>query len=541
MASCSPEREQTSERTRLVPRLVALNIAGMLLVSVVYRIWRLGHMPGVNGDEAWYGVWAVGLLRDGTAPWFTPTGNLLNPFFSGIQVLLHSLFPPSLLLLRLPAVISGLAALLVNFALCRRVFDQRTAVGSTLILAVLPVNIAYSRFGWDASQTLLATLPVMYCALGALDARRPSRWMSCSALALGASLIVHPTNIFISVLPCVIGVMVWRRQLRGAMRGKGAAALAGVVVSLVCVCSWVVLSRSEGVFDRLSHPGKLIQLAVSCVHLFSGVTTYRYTIGSCGPSASGAWPGLEVISCNLVTLAMGVTVCWYVLVAARSRQEPRGLGLAVSLMVAMLVFFLVAGPEAAGPHWERYVLWLIAPTVLLTSRAVDLLIERSGHRCVLPLLLLGWVVLAGFYLNYFDFLRRTGGLSHRTFRTGEVDPKQAALEHVLRTADEGGEVWVVCSEWWSYWPVKYLAHGRQGVRVEDYEDARTHAGLLGAMASGRVWFLEFSDGPGEARVRQSLSSAGLGASELKVLDYGGKAVLSVIHPKATVEVPDGLR
>jgi len=514
----------------------------MLLLGVIYRVWRLGHMPGVNGDEAWYGVWAVGLLRDGTAPLFTPTGNLLNPFFSGIQILLHSLFPPSVLLLRLPAAISGLTALLVNFALCRRVFDLRTAVASTLVLAVLPINIAYSRFGWDASQSLLATLLVMYCALGAVGARRPGRWIGCSVLALGASLIVHPTNIFISVLPCVIGAMVWREQLRGVVRRKGAVVgLVGFVIGLVCVCGWAAPSRFEEALDRLGDPGRLVQLAINCAHLFSGVTTYRYIVGSCGPHRSGTWPGPEAISCGLVVLAMCVIVCWYLLVAVRSRQEPHGLGLAASLIVSLLVFFLVAGPEAAAPHWERYVLWLIAPTVLLTSRAIDWLIERSRGRCVLPLLLLSWVVLAGFYLNYFNFLRRTGGLSHRTFRTGEVDPKQAALEHILRTAGEGQEAWVVCSEWWSYWPVKYLAQSRQGVRVEDYEEARARPELLGAMASGRVWFLEFSGGPGEARVRRALSLAGLEAPELKILDYGGKAVLSVFHPEAAVKVPDDVR
>ena len=92
----------------------------------------------------------------------TPTGNWLNPFFFAPLVALHALAEPSFELLRITPFASGLLALVVNFFLCRRAFDLRTATISTVVLAVLPINIAYSRFAWDASQSLLFTLPVVY-------------------------------------------------------------------------------------------------------------------------------------------------------------------------------------------------------------------------------------------------------------------------------------------------------------------------------------------------------------------------------------------
>ncbi len=94
----------------------------------------------------------------------TPTGNWLNPFFFAPLVALHALVEPSFELLRITPFASGLLALVVNFFLCRRAFDLRTATISTVALAVLPINIAYSRFAWDASQSLLFTLPVVYVA-----------------------------------------------------------------------------------------------------------------------------------------------------------------------------------------------------------------------------------------------------------------------------------------------------------------------------------------------------------------------------------------
>ena len=119
--------------------------------------------------------------------------------------------------LRSVALVSGLAALAINWLLCRRVFDSRTAAVSTVALAVLPINIAYSRFAWDASQSLAATLPVIYCALGAVRyADRFGRWIAASMLALAIAVWVHPTNVFAGA---AIVVAVPRRTARQSKNG----------------------------------------------------------------------------------------------------------------------------------------------------------------------------------------------------------------------------------------------------------------------------------------------------------------------------------
>ena len=128
----------------------------MLVVAVWFRCHDLGSMPGINGDEAWYGVQAEMVLHGEPISWHTPTGNLLNPLFFGPQLLLHACFEPSFALLRTTALLSGLLALVVNYWLCRDVFGCRAALISTTILAVLPIDIVYSRLAWDACQSLLS-------------------------------------------------------------------------------------------------------------------------------------------------------------------------------------------------------------------------------------------------------------------------------------------------------------------------------------------------------------------------------------------------
>ncbi len=170
---------ERSERRFALRWLIWANVVALLAVAIFFRAWRLDHVPGINGDEAWMGVqaqrWIDGQLETLT----TPTGNVLNVFHFGPQVVLHTFCKPSIGLLRLPVLISGLMALLVNYLLCSYTFGRRPAVWSSVALAVLPINIAYCRFAWDASQTVLFSLPVIYFSLLAVQRRQqPIRWLA---------------------------------------------------------------------------------------------------------------------------------------------------------------------------------------------------------------------------------------------------------------------------------------------------------------------------------------------------------------------------
>src|SRR5690606_24064451 len=163
----------------------------------------------------------------GQPAWKTPTRNPINIFFLGPQVLLHWDAEPSFWRLRLSAVLSGLAALVVNYWLCRRAFGWQAAIVSTVILAVLPINIAYSRFSWDPAQSLLATAVVVYLAAmataGAWEARgaadpaavdqRMRNHLLLGAAALAIAILVHPTNLFLAPLLVMPLLVRWHREL----------------------------------------------------------------------------------------------------------------------------------------------------------------------------------------------------------------------------------------------------------------------------------------------------------------------------------------
>ena len=244
LASC-PSLTETAVRRRFdwLRLLLVVNVLAILAVAIALRGWRLGNIPGLNGDEAWSGVQAMRLIGGQSISLRTPTGNPVNPFYLGPLALLHLFLTPSITVLRIPALVSGLAVLAVNFFLCRRVFGSTVAGVSTLLLAVLPLNIAYSRFAWDASQTVLATTLVLYLGLQLVPRGDGSRRSLLPPLLVYAAAVwIHPTNVFAGWLLFVPIAQSYRSELReglarlrtGRWAGRGgllvALSLAGLVL-----------------------------------------------------------------------------------------------------------------------------------------------------------------------------------------------------------------------------------------------------------------------------------------------------------------------
>ncbi|HEY0072501.1 MAG TPA: hypothetical protein VGB77_00240, partial [Abditibacteriaceae bacterium] len=225
----------------------------LLAVSLWFRVWKLGSVPGLNGDEAWFGNEMLYALRGEPFLWRTPHGNPLNPFWCLPLWALHTVFQPSFVLLRSLAVVSGCLALLVNFWLCKATYDKTTAWISTVLLAVLPVNIAYSRFATDPAQTLLVTLPLIYLPLWALrEPHRARRLLGWCFVCVPIALWVHTTNAFgLMWLALVLVYPAWGRlktklssQRRALPRGQSAksriAAIGTLSLAFLLVLLWAL-------------------------------------------------------------------------------------------------------------------------------------------------------------------------------------------------------------------------------------------------------------------------------------------------------------
>ena len=332
----------TSEDTQPErPGALCLGVTALLLgYSLWLRVVDLGRVPGINGDEAWYGVQMQRVLA-GQWVWRTPPGNPLNPFFSGIVLPLEAAFGPSYWVLRAPASLAGLLCVGVAWWLMRRARDADSAWLLALGLAVLPTNLVYARFGWDAAQVTLAALPLCYFV-----------WQGRFGAALVAGIVavwVHPTGVFLAPL---VGVC-WLVQLLSAEERRARRylwlALAAVMgLAGLALLLWLVpATRSvqlDTVAARLGNVGEWGLFALHLAELFSGTTVYKYLVGP--------QPWQSVAAHDAVAWFVGLAAALGLWRLWRTGQRG-GFRFVGGTAMALVVFYLFMGLRGVQPGTER--------------------------------------------------------------------------------------------------------------------------------------------------------------------------------------------
>jgi hypothetical protein len=432
--------------------LGALIIAGLLV-----RVVALDRLPGINGDEAWYGV-NVHLLLDGEPVFLrTGVGNVLSPLHSGFLVPLEAVAGPAFVLLRVPSVVWGTLALLLVFPLLARCIGTSAAVISASWLAVSPAAVSQARFGWDPSATLLLSLLVTGLAL-------QGRWLAVLAFMVG--LIVHPTNVFLAPLAAtawIPGAVEWYRDLSARAR-RWLLAITLTLSPFVAVPAFFLARRIahagflpsiEMVVERLTSPALWYATATGIVSLLAGVTSATAIAGP--PPAVLRIAAMGVIAVALAGAAYGH---WH------ARHHPaasstRWFGPAVATCI--LLFHVVAGPRALQPGVERYAMFVLVPLTVWCTWGLQLT-RRGTYLAGTAATTLAAVLMLGYFIP----LATRGGDGHSAFRTGDVEPKQAAFDFIRQHGRSASVIVILAEDWWLYWPLRYLA----------VEDRRIHVDIL---------------------------------------------------------------
>jgi hypothetical protein len=521
-------------RPNISRAVVLALVIPLLATACFFRVWHLDNIPGFNGDEAYYGFMSLAILSGEHHTWTTPNGNLFNPFFFGPCILLHSFLPPSILIMRGIAAACGLSALLVNYVLCRRVFGWGTAIASTLLLAVLPENIAQSRFGWDPSQSVLVDAIVVYLSLLVVtDARRSVKWAVWTVAAFAASLLIHPTNGF--VFPILLFAFIWRWRDRLSWVYP-ARPFTPLKLALYTACVLVIFSLSGPAQTKLGGGGRWAPetmrafLPQAYADLFSGVTVYHYIPGSFLPSNT---PAGVIILWTAASCAVFAAVLVFFL-RRRPAAVPDGI-LFVGWAASVALFFAIAGAKAFSPGNERYGLCLIVPGVLVVCRSAIL---ATASRPVLRFaaaaagVLTCCALLGGFYVYYFRFIQITGGNSEPSFTTAAIDPKLAAWDSIQSRSAGTGAYFIVSSQYWNFEPLLYLSRTDKRAKIvlpDQLADRTFLSKLMGPIQAGRVWSVEFHDSDESAHVLSLLASIRANYSRREIDDYGGRPDLDVIR------------
>jgi hypothetical protein len=367
---------------------------------------------------------------------------------------------------------------------------------------------------------------VIYFALMVVHRpQRPIRWLLACVAAFGAAILVHPTNVFLA--PVLAMALCFGR--RDAVRRWLIRSTSPVRVWMLCCFGALglltaVLSRHWllNLTGRVPTPADAGIFLRDLARLFSGTTVYRFISGSV---TSEAIDWTDVAS----WCVLGIAIYGFAkLLKSGGRAEDRCL--AVAAVLTLIGFYLVAGPRALAPHFERYGICLVAPLGAVLSRGVFWWISSSSTRRVATFTAaaIATSLLAGFYVQYFQHFETTGGSSHRAFQTASVEPKLQAWKIIEEHTPPGEPLCIVTEEWWNCWPLRYLAEARPSTSVCAWSELSPQ--LRDSIRRGEqaVWLVEFSGSPSHLAARHWLTSHHKASKEFTVEDYAGKPVISII-------------
>lgn len=415
----------------------------LVLGAVAIRFYRLGDLPGLIGDEAWYGVQAQRLTSGTGSDLRTPTGNVPGLFQLGTTILLHQIGEPSALLLRLPAVLSSITALALAYAIGRRFFGSVAGMAALIIMACLPAAMAYARLGWDPSHAAMFILAAVYATL---DRRR-----LLAGLLFAMALANHPAAVFVApFLVFAYGGATFRHARRRTtlVHTGGFVLLLALAISLSTLLSPSATSYLAPAqsLARLIDPAQWVSFGGGYVRLLSGDTTSIFLagrgLGTAGPLAH------TVIAFILAALAITGAV------SLVSRPNPLEAAICLGWCTSALLLFIVAGPWALRAGLERFAM----PLLPLTAVVIAVLVQRLTTRVVAQgvLAATGLAGLASVGLTLFQPL--ASGESRRAGAVwiGFPSLNGKALDAIDQVAPPG-KVSVVAEDWWIYWPLAYAA------------------------------------------------------------------------------------
>lgn len=431
---------------RSIPTLLLVAVA---LAALALRLAFLDTLPGVSGDEAWYGLWVLRCVHESVCALRTPGGSLVNPFHVVLVAIFQMLIGiPSVMALRLPSVVAGLGFIAAAYGLFRAAIGRNAALILALLVATLPVDIAYSRFGVGTAEMGLAAILVLAMALS-------GRWL-LSVLALAASLLVHPDGVFL--LPILL--MLRLRETadeRPVPRGNL------LLTSIFFLCAAAGTAIGIDLRDELSlglpNPpfgtGYALAAMAGIVRFFSGA--------SIAASLSGGDPGWGAEAVTGAVLVLAVLVLARRIRADTDSKETATL---FGVLLSLLAYGLVGGPSALASGSERFAMVLVAPVLLVVALALNRADEARPHAAVTAAALLGLIWMASFFAADMLVMLQTGGREADAATAGYTDPKQQAA--VLLAVGSAGRRGLVAGESSGITePLRYFAYRTPALRIVD--------------------------------------------------------------------------
>lgn len=430
-------------------------LAVIVAVAAVPRLHLLGIWPGVSCDVCKVGVLAYRFCTYGEISW-NPNIGYIGPVQTLVGAAMRSLFGTSVLSTRAPVAIMALLAVLMAWAVVRRVLGPPAAVATAAVAAAYPWLIMASRYALEPMWLVLPNAVMLWMLVRYVQHGRTGALVAVGGLA-GLGLTLHPAQVV--ALPGVAVAVLWAwisRRVRVTPLKVIPAAAAFVIMAGPVLPYHLnsLLGRQEVAAKKLQigwqHPADYFAPALE---IATGRQLYRYFGSDPGPATAGQ-RGLEAILV-LGLVAGGVTL-W-------RRGGLAGRVLVVYFLVGVAVGFVFCSGmnrlQILG-H-SRYLICLALLLPMLWAAGLVGLIDQGRLRWIR---LVGAVGLAGalavlpWQLGRYYFGGRTrsaGGLAchHQAY---EGDPKELAAWYIRHNRLEPERTVILAQDYDMYYPLRYF-------------------------------------------------------------------------------------
>lgn len=391
---------------RTIRWLFLINLILIIFAALWLRIFSLESIPLHNCDESIIGIQGLRLIRGGSFSWTTTSGNLIDPFLVALQAPFQAAMGPSLLALRIPAVMAGVGSVVLLGFLLRKQMGTRVSFSAALLLATTPIAILFSRHALEYGQT-----PVVG-VFAAWTSWRGRPWLSLIVLLCG--MLVHPTNVFL--IPIFLPLLLTRWLPEDRPKIVRRLISVGVILAIVLVPFILWAGRNPNVADH-SHESRNPLL------LLRNLGRFLYARVGAESSPTGRFDILVAICAGVIVIPGTI------LAIRRSAWERVALIAGVSLGLA--AFDVKAGAEVLAGAGYRYGAVFLIPSVLVLSVLIDEIAEAIPR---IPswgiLLAFGWIGLGTVWVGHFRAYMADGADSITRFRS--QDGFQVALKFIER-------------------------------------------------------------------------------------------------------------
>ena len=260
---------------------IKIILVAIVVIGFILRFTMLGSIPaGLTSDEADTGYDAYSILITGRDQWGIPFpltsfkgfGDNRSPLYTYLAVPAIKFFDLSSFAVRFPSALAGVLTILMMFLLSKRLFDEKTAVLSSVLVAVSPWAIGLSRQGIESNIGILLIISSFYLLIRGFNSKKA---LYLSSLLFVASVYAYTSYLVITPLLLAVFLYVYRKKFQKAKKRL-------VIFSLIFLLGIIPLFLFTSAGSRFSQVG--LGQDVTSVGLIDVVNE---KIGSCQEQLPG--------------------------------------------------------------------------------------------------------------------------------------------------------------------------------------------------------------------------------------------------------------